>query len=181
MVSARQQMAEQVDAGQQQEQAAAINQLVHKQRQEIRERSDSFASLKMDKERLEAKHAELETKVKWMTAEMNAGKMAQRQLREELEQREQELGEDLPNQNKELLEEIENMRRTGFLAKVYREFDLDGGGDVGEDELLKLGRTRRRLGHKQGEWTATHNRVLMRKIGTDENGDLPGLMHCSTE
>ena len=57
-----------------------------------------------------------------------------------------------------------------MLSNVYREFDLDGGGDVGEDELLELGQARRRLGQKEGEWTVEDNQRLMQRIGPDEQG-----------
>ena len=63
--------------------------------------------------------------------------------------------------------------RQAELRKVYQEFDLDGGGDVGDDELLLLGQTRRKLGQKSGEWTKTMNDSLMAKIGVDKNGNLP--------
>jgi tellurite resistance protein len=56
---------------------------------------------------------------------------------------------------------------------VYQEFDLDGGGDVGDDELLVLGQTRRKLGQKEGSWTKGMNDTLMNKIGKDRNGNLP--------
>ena len=62
------------------------------------------------------------------------------------------------------------MRRAAALQQVYAEFDLDSSGEVGEAELLQLGRARRRLGQKQGVWTAAMNRALMKKIGPDEEG-----------
>ena len=37
-----------------------------------------------------------------------------------------------------------------MLENVYDEFDLDGGGDVGADEMLALGKARRALGQKSG-------------------------------
>ena len=67
---------------------------------------------------------------------------------------------------------LEGMRRAALLQKVYNEFDLDGGGDVGEEELLELGRARRRLGQKSGEWTPRANRALVRKMGCNEQGIL---------
>merc|ERR1712195_415720 len=67
----------------------------------------------------------------------------------------------------------ESEQRQASLVKVYEEFDLDGGGDVGEHELLLLGQTRRKLGQKGGEWTKEMNDKLMRKIGTDGFGNIP--------
>ena len=51
------------------------------------------------------------------------------------------------------------------------EFDLTGSGDVGADELLLLGQTRRKLGQKDGEWSEEMNNSLMSKIGADETGN----------
>ena len=62
------------------------------------------------------------------------------------------------------------MRRATLLRAVYHEFDLDGGGDVGEEELMEVGQARRRLGQKSGEWTEANNRALMQQIGADEEG-----------
>eukprot|EP00658_Telonema_sp_P-2_P053533 TRINITY_DN4209_c0_g2_i2.p1 TRINITY_DN4209_c0_g2~~TRINITY_DN4209_c0_g2_i2.p1 ORF type:complete len:528 (-),score=129.65 TRINITY_DN4209_c0_g2_i2:53-1636(-) len=70
-------------------------------------------------------------------------------------------------------EAAEQARREAALRKVYQEFDLDGGGDVGDDELLVLGQTRRKLGQKSGSWTKGMNDSLMAKIGTDKEGNLP--------
>ena len=85
------------------------------------------------------------------------------------EQLQAELAEE-QREKEELEGVLEAMRRAALLTKVYREFDLDGGGDVGEDELLELGQARRRLGQKEGEWTVENNRALMAAIGTDEEG-----------
>ena len=65
---------------------------------------------------------------------------------------------------------IEAMRRRMALAMVYHQFDLEGNGSVGEEELLELGQARRRLGQKHGEWTIQNTRQLMQKMGTDSNG-----------
>ena len=46
------------------------------------------------------------------------------------------------NDRQELEQSLEIMRRSGMLSNVYREFDLDDGGDVGEDELLARPRLR---------------------------------------
>ena len=47
------------------------------------------------------------------------------------------------------------------------------GGDVGFEELLTLGQTRRKLGQRGGEWTDAMNEKLMDRIGTDSRGNLP--------
>ena len=65
---------------------------------------------------------------------------------------------------------MEDMRRAALLRAVYHEFDLDGGGDVGAEELMEVGQARRRLGQKSGEWTEANNRALMQQIGPDEEG-----------
>ena len=49
----------------------------------------------------------------------------------------------------------ERSRRERALQEVYQEFDLDGNGHVGEDEMLILGQTRRKLGQKTGERDST--------------------------
>ena len=51
-------------------------------------------------------------------------------------------------------------------------FDLDASGDVGWDELMALGQTRRKLGHKVGEWTAEKTDELVKRIGTDRSGNV---------
>eukprot|EP00658_Telonema_sp_P-2_P015174 TRINITY_DN15824_c0_g2_i1.p1 TRINITY_DN15824_c0_g2~~TRINITY_DN15824_c0_g2_i1.p1 ORF type:complete len:320 (-),score=81.66 TRINITY_DN15824_c0_g2_i1:186-1145(-) len=66
----------------------------------------------------------------------------------------------------------ESNRRGDKLREIYHEFDLDSAGDVGFDELLLLGQTRRKLGQKQGAWTREMNRNLMDKMGTDRNGNV---------
>lgn len=61
-----------------------------------------------------------------------------------------------------------------MLSNVYHEFDLDRSGEVGEDELLKLGQARRRLGQQVGEWSAEANKALIEAIGPDEQGAVAG-------
>ena len=55
---------------------------------------------------------------------------------------------------------------------MYDAFDLDGGGDVGEDEMLALGQARRKLGQKSGEWTREQNRNMMSNMGADRRGNV---------
>ena len=50
---------------------------------------------------------------------------------------------------------------------------LAAGGDVGFEELLTLGQTRRKLGQRGGAWTDAMNENLMNRIGTDSRGSIP--------
>lgn len=58
----------------------------------------------------------------------------------------------------------ETASRAAALREVFQLFDLDGGGVVEGEELLKLGRARRTLGHKAGGWTEEKNAKLVKKI-----------------
>ena len=60
--------------------------------------------------------------------------------------------------------------RATALKSVYAAFDLDGGGDVGAEELMELGIARRKLGQKQGTWSVDQNNRLMAKIDMDGDG-----------
>ena len=55
------------------------------------------------------------------------------------------------------------------LFQVFIEFDLDNSGEILTEELLELGKARRKLGQKSGEWTEEKNAKLVKKI--DVNGD----------
>ena len=65
---------------------------------------------------------------------------------------------------------MEQMWRAASLHKVYHAFDFDGGGQVGEAALLEIGRARRRLGQREGEWSEETNSALLSLIGTDAQG-----------
>ena len=65
--------------------------------------------------------------------------------------------------------------RKPALQAVYREFDIYGDGSVGGPELLLLGRMRRQLRQKGGEWTAQKNDRLLKRIGAGTNGNLSEL------
>jgi len=55
------------------------------------------------------------------------------------------------------------------LGSVFKAFDLDGGSDIGADELLALGKARRKLGQKEGEWTEEMNERLMQNMGAQSS------------
>jgi len=67
-------------------------------------------------------------------------------------------------------QEVRGSPRLRALSKVFKLFDLDGGGDIGEEELMLIGRARRVAGHKSGEWTAAQNRAMMRRMGMHQGG-----------
>ena len=54
---------------------------------------------------------------------------------------------------------------------MYAEFDLDGGGDVGEDEMMALGQARRKLGQRSGEWTREMNSGMLKAMGAGADGN----------
>ena len=58
------------------------------------------------------------------------------------------------------------------LEQVFEAFDLDGSGDVSKSELLALGEARRKLGQKQGNWSAEANQRCLAKIDADGNGQI---------
>ena len=62
--------------------------------------------------------------------------------------------------------------RQSALQAIYREFDIDGDGQVGGAELLLLGRMQRRPGHKDGEWTVEMDDRLLRRMGVSRNGNM---------
>ena len=123
------------------------------------ERAAAEAELTAQVEQLATSKQELESWVESLSTEVN-----------DLETQAIELQNSNTEKDEASTKQIEMMRRSGMISNVYREFDLDGGGDVGEDELLELGQARRRLGHKQGEWTVADNKALMERIGPDEQG-----------
>ena len=71
--------------------------------------------------------------------------------------------EDAKRAKKAAEDEAERKRKEGEAAKrmkrlqdVYREFDLDGGGEVGFEEMFELGKARRKLGQKSGKQKRAH-------------------------
>lgn len=57
--------------------------------------------------------------------------------------------------------------RTGRLREVFKMFDIDNGGTIGEDELLELGIARRKTGQASGEWTRERNARLIARMTKD--------------
>jgi len=68
--------------------------------------------------------------------------------------------------------EAELRYREGRLRAVFKEFDLDGGGTIGKEELMELGKARRRLGQKQGRWSENSNRRMMARMDKDGDGEV---------
>ena len=139
------------------------------------EQAEIMTSLNREKEALEQWVESLSNEV----AECEEGtakmKSSNSELAEELESLKRQL--EVEAQRAMELEgdaklQMEGMRRASLLRAVYHEFDLDGGGDVGEEELMEVGQARRRLGQKSGEWTEANNRTMMQHIGPDEEGIL---------
>jgi len=58
------------------------------------------------------------------------------------------------------------------LKEVFKLFDLDGGGDIGEEELYELGVARRKLGQKSGEWTMAQTHRMMANMKGGGKGDV---------
>jgi len=58
------------------------------------------------------------------------------------------------------------------LRGVYHDFDLDGSGKVGSNELMALGKERRALGQKSEEWTVEENKELLSDMGADDQGNV---------
>eukprot|EP00656_Telonema_subtile_P041217 TRINITY_DN4634_c0_g1_i2.p1 TRINITY_DN4634_c0_g1~~TRINITY_DN4634_c0_g1_i2.p1 ORF type:complete len:476 (+),score=126.26 TRINITY_DN4634_c0_g1_i2:391-1818(+) len=69
----------------------------------------------------------------------------------------------------------EAARRVAALRRVFQEFDLDDEDEIDAEELLQLGKARRKLGQKQSDWTEEKNAKLVRKM--DTNGD--GLVNAT--
>jgi len=63
-----------------------------------------------------------------------------------------------------------SLDRREILRQVFGAFDIDNNGFITDNELLLLGKARRELGQKQGEWTTEMNRTLMTRIDTDGDG-----------
>ena len=67
---------------------------------------------------------------------------------------------------------LQALDRKNMLREVFRAFDIDNNGFITDNELLMLGKARRELGQKQGEWTKEMNASLMKRIDTDGDGKI---------
>ena len=56
------------------------------------------------------------------------------------------------------------------LREVFELFDLDGSGEVESGEMLQLGKMRRELGQKSGDWDGEKNDQMVRQLDLDGNG-----------
>ena len=60
------------------------------------------------------------------------------------------------------------------MIQVFAAFDMDGSGTIEAAELFELGKARRKLGQKQGEWTQEMNRKMVQRIDRDGDGLING-------
>ena len=67
-------------------------------------------------------------------------------------------------------QDVLQAKRKAQLLGVFGMFDLDDSGVIEPRELLKLGKTRRSLGQKQGKWTLEKNDAMIRKMDLDDDG-----------
>jgi len=65
---------------------------------------------------------------------------------------------------------IESVYRVGRLREVFLLFDLDGSGFVESNELLKLGKARRKLGHRGGDWSKESNANFLQRLEQNDDG-----------
>jgi len=66
--------------------------------------------------------------------------------------------------------------RIEMLMEVYRAFDIDQNGGVGEAEMFVLGTARRQLGHKSTPWTVERNAKMVSHMNVD-----PVTRHISAD
>ena len=67
------------------------------------------------------------------------------------------------------------LNRDGWLEFIYREFDLDDGGNVGGEEMFALGTARRKLGQKASPWTQDQNDAMMKNMGRDRKNNVSSI------
>jgi len=70
---------------------------------------------------------------------------------------------------KQKLHALMSQQRVARLEEVYREFDMDGDGCVGEEEMFALGTARRTLGQRQFPWMRTQNTQMIEHMGCDKH------------
>ena len=70
--------------------------------------------------------------------------------------------------------------REHALALVFVEFDLDSSGCIQSAELLALGKARRALGQRPGQWTEEKNTRLIHRINTSGDGCAAILYRTAT-
>ena len=75
----------------------------------------------------------------------------------------------------EAAEATDRLHRAHRLSEVFNLFDMDDSDSIGREELLQLGRARRELGQKGGEWTEEKNDALLLSLDTDGSGDVSRL------
>ena len=54
-------------------------------------------------------------------------------------------------------------------------FDLDGSGAIESQELLHLGKMRRKLGQKEGDWSEARNSALIEKMDSNLDGKIDAM------
>ena len=62
--------------------------------------------------------------------------------------------------------------RESLLSRVFDAFDMDGRGQLKKKDFLALGKARRLLGYKKGEWNEYDANLLFTKMDSDRNGML---------
>ena len=144
----------------------------------VAELEDQLTEKKSLEDDLQAKIRDLFFELGSVRAECGADNEQKQQLQSEFEQKKSrietlsgELGQAEDESRGQLGNVVEELRRAAALRKVYSEFDFNVSGQVGETELLELGRARLKLGGAATEWTDEHSRwIAIAKMGTDGHG-----------
>ena len=68
--------------------------------------------------------------------------------------------------------------RLAKLMHVFEEFDVHQSGAIEPGQLLELGKMRRSLGHRAGEWDETKNDKLIWKMDSDADGRISADEFC---
>ena len=83
-----------------------------------------------------------------------------------------------PSDNARMHQSEPQLRRHHELQEVFSLFDLDGSGEIEASELLRLGKARRRLGHKLGVWGEEKNDWLIERMDSDRDGRISASEFC---